>query len=93
MKGIATLRGSSLSVIDLSRAIGERPLADPDGGCLIVTDVSRSKQGLHVQAVSKIVHCLTTDIRPPPYGSSSKSFITGVTGSMAYWCRCWISRK
>ncbi|WP_163025167.1 chemotaxis protein CheW, partial [Pseudomonas viridiflava] len=79
VKGIATLRGSSLSVIDLSRAIGERPLADPDGGCLIVTDVSRSKQGLHVQAVSKIVHCLTTDIRPPPYGSSSKSFITGVT--------------
>ncbi len=79
VKGVATLRGASLSVIDLSRAIGERPLVDPDGGCLIVTDVSRSKQGLHVQAVSKIVHCLTTDIRPPPYGSSNKSFITGVT--------------
>jgi two-component system chemotaxis response regulator CheV len=69
VKGIATLRGASLSVIDLSRAIGERPLEDPNGGCLIVTDVSRSKQGLHVQAVSKIVHCLTTDIRPPPFGS------------------------
>lgn len=66
-------------MIDLSRAIGERPLLDPDGGCLIVTDVSRSKQGLHVQAVSKIVHCLTTDIRPPPFGSGNKSFITGVT--------------
>ncbi|MCO8161504.1 chemotaxis protein [Pseudomonas sp. LJDD11] len=79
VKGVATLRGASLSVIDLSRAIGERPLADPDAGCLIVTDVSRSKQGLHVQAVSKIVHCLTTDIRPPPYGSSRHSFITGVT--------------
>ncbi|RMQ44539.1 Response regulator receiver:CheW-like protein [Pseudomonas cichorii] len=79
VKGVATLRGASLSVIDLSRAIGERPLADPDGGCLIVTDVSRSKQGLHVQAVSKIVHCLTTDIRPPPFGSSGRSFITGVT--------------
>lgn len=79
VKGIATLRGASLSVIDLSRAIGERPLADPDAGCLIVTDVSRSKQGLHVQAVSKIVHCLTTDIRPPPFGSSRHSFITGVT--------------
>lgn len=79
VKGIATLRGAALSVIDLSRAVGERPLVDPDGGCLIVTDVSRSKQGLHVQAVSKIVHCLTTDIRPPPYGTGSKSFITGVT--------------
>ncbi len=79
VKGVATLRGASLSVIDLSRAIGEMPLLDPNGGCLIVTDVSRSKQGLHVQAVSKIVHCLTTDIRPPPYGAGSKSFITGVT--------------
>ncbi|GAB7527680.1 chemotaxis protein [Pseudomonas sp. 3A(2025)] len=79
VKGIAILRGASLSVIDLSRAIGERPLADPDAGCLIVTDVSRSKQGLHVQAVSRIVHCLSTDIRPPPYGASNRSFITGVT--------------
>jgi two-component system chemotaxis response regulator CheV len=80
VKGIATLRGTALSVIDLSRALGEMPLQDPDGGCLIVTDVSRSKQGLHVQAVSKIVHCLTTDIRPPPFGSGgTRSFITGVT--------------
>jgi two-component system, chemotaxis family, chemotaxis protein CheV len=80
VKGIAILRGASLSVIDLSRALGEMPLQDPDGGCLIVTDVSRSKQGLHVQAVSKIVHCLTTDIRPPPYGSGgNRAFITGVT--------------
>ncbi|MNM33152.1 Chemotaxis protein CheV [compost metagenome] len=79
VKGVATLRGNTLSVIDLSRAIGERPLEDPQGGCLIVTDISRSKQGLHVQAVSKIVHCLSTDIKPPPYGSGNKSFITGVT--------------
>ncbi|WP_110972788.1 MULTISPECIES: chemotaxis protein [Pseudomonas] len=79
VKGVATLRGNPLPVIDLSRAIGERPLADPNGGCLIVTDISRSKQGLHVQAVSRIVHCLSTDIRPPPYASGEKSFITGVT--------------
>ncbi|PLU98253.1 chemotaxis protein CheW [Pseudomonas plecoglossicida] len=79
VKGVATLRGNSLSVIDLSRAIGERPLTDPDGGCLIVTEISRSRQGLHVQAVSRIVHCLSTDIKPPPYGSGSRSFITGVT--------------
>lgn len=79
VKGVATLRGNSLSVIDLSRAIGERPLEDPAGGCLIVTDISRSRQGLHVQAVSKIIHCLSTDIKPPPYGAGNRSFITGVT--------------
>ncbi|MDH0729995.1 chemotaxis protein [Pseudomonas sichuanensis] len=79
VKGVATLRGNSLSVIDLSRAIGERPLEDPAGGCLIVTEISRSRQGLHVQAVSRIVHCLSTDIKPPPFGSGNRSFITGVT--------------
>lgn len=79
VKGVATLRGHPLSVIDLSRAIGEQPLADPNGGCLIVTEISRSRQGLHVQAVSRIVHCLSTDIKPPPYGAGKQSFITGVT--------------
>ena len=79
VKGVATLRGNSLSVIDLSRAIGEQPLADPNGGCLIVTEISRSRQGLHVQAVSRIIHCLSTDIKPPPFGSGNRSFITGVT--------------
>ncbi|WP_312936330.1 chemotaxis protein [Pseudomonas sp.] len=79
VKGVATLRGNPLSVIDLSRAIGERPLDDPNSGCLIVTEISRSRQGLHVQAVVRIVHCQTTDIKPPPFGSGSRSFITGVT--------------
>ncbi|MBF7141799.1 MULTISPECIES: chemotaxis protein [Pseudomonas] len=79
VRGIATLRGATLSVIDLSRAIGEQPLADPSGGCLIVTDVSRSRQGLHVQAVSRIIHCRSTDIRPPPPASGGRAFITGVT--------------
>lgn len=79
VRGIATLRGAMLPVIDLSRAIREQPLEDPSGGCLIVTDVSRSRQGLHVQSVSKIVHCLSADIRQPPSGSRGRSFITGVT--------------
>jgi two-component system chemotaxis response regulator CheV len=79
VRGIATLRGTTLSVIDLSRAIGEQPLVDPSAGCLIVTDVSRSRQGLHVQAVSRIIHCRSTDIRPPPHASGGRSFITGVT--------------
>lgn len=79
VRGVATLRGQSLSVIDLSRAIGERPLADPQGGCLIVTDISRSRQGLHVQSVSRIIHCRSHDIKSPPHGSGRSAFITGVT--------------
>lgn len=79
VKGVATLRGAALSVIDLSRALGEPPLADPEGGCLIVTEVSRSKQGLHVQGVNRIVQCRASDILPPSYGTRGRSFVTGTT--------------
>jgi two-component system chemotaxis response regulator CheV len=32
-----------------------------------------------VQSVERIVQCSTRDVRPPPAGSGSKAFITGVT--------------
>lgn len=81
VRGVATLRGSALTVIDLAKAIGEQGVSDNDSrdGCLIVTELSRSRQGLHVQSVERIVQCSTRDVRPPPAGSGSKAFITGVT--------------
>ena len=41
VRGIATLRGSALTVIDLARAIGERGVSSEEEGCLIVNEVSR----------------------------------------------------
>ncbi|HLA32042.1 MAG TPA: chemotaxis protein [Pseudomonas sp.] len=79
VRGVATLRGSALTVIDLARAIGEQGVSDSRDGCLIVTELSRSRQGLHVQSVERIVQCYTHDVRPPPAGSGGKAFITGVT--------------
>ena len=77
--GVATLRGAALTVIDLAKAIGERGGEDGSDGCLIVTELSRSRQGLHVQSVERIAQCSTRDVRPPPAGSGSRAFITGVT--------------
>ncbi|MBU1285753.1 MAG: chemotaxis protein [Gammaproteobacteria bacterium] len=79
VRGVATLRGSALTVIDLGKAIGEQGVPGSKDGCLIVTEFSRSRQGLHVQSVERIVQCSTRDVRPPPAGSGSKAFITGVT--------------
>ncbi|MGQ7958088.1 chemotaxis protein CheV [Pseudomonas sp. SP16.1] len=79
VRGIATLRGSALTVIDLARAIGERSASNEDEGCLIVTELSRSRQGLHVKSVERIVQCSTRDVRPPPAASGKRAFITGVT--------------
>jgi two-component system, chemotaxis family, chemotaxis protein CheV len=79
VRGVASLRGISLTVIDLARAIGERSPEDSREGCLIVTELSRSRQGLQVQSVERIVQCSTRDVRPPPAGSGPRAFITGVT--------------
>lgn len=79
VRGVATLRGSALTVIDLAKAIGEQGVPGNNDGCLIVTELSRSRQGLHVQSVERIVQCYTRDVRPPPAGSGGKAFITGVT--------------
>ena len=79
VRGIATLRGSALTVIDLARAIGERGVSSEEEGCLIVTEVSRSRQGLHVKSVERIVQCSTRDVRPPPAAAGNRAFITGGT--------------
>lgn len=79
VRGVATLRGSALTVIDLGKAIGEQGVPGNHDGCLIVTELSRSRQGLHVQSVERIVQCYTRDVRPPPAGSGRTAFITGVT--------------
>ncbi|UTW08448.1 chemotaxis protein CheV [Pseudomonas benzenivorans] len=79
VRGIATLRGAALTVIDLARAIGEPGRSDSQDGCLILTELSRSRQGLHVQRVERIVQCSTGDVRPPPAGTGARAFITGVT--------------
>jgi two-component system chemotaxis response regulator CheV len=79
VRGVASLRGVSLTVIDLARAVGEPASDDNRDGCLIVTELSRSRQGLQVQSVERIVQCSTRDVRPPPAGSGARAFITGVT--------------
>lgn len=79
VRGIAMLRGTAVTVIDLACAIGERGGSSEDDGCLIVTELSRSRQGLHVKNVERIVQCSTRDVRPPPAGSGNRAFITGVT--------------
>lgn len=79
VRGVATLRGATLVVVDLARAIGEQGRSDSRDGCLIVTELSRSRQGLHVQGVERIVQCSTRDVRPPPAGAGGRAYITGVT--------------
>lgn len=79
VRGVASLRGAAMTVIDLARAIGEVGGSDTRDGCLIVTELSRSRQGLHVHQVERIVQCSARDVMRPPAGTGSGAFITGVT--------------
>ena len=81
--GIATLRGESLSIIDLSKAIGKRGQYEKENvdckGSVIVTEFNRTMQGFLVERVDRIVVREWKEILPPSGTLGSTSYMTGVT--------------
>lgn len=78
VRGIANMRGRSIMIIDLARAIGRAPIADPSTAYVIVTEYNRSVQGFLVSGVDRIINMRWEDILPPPKGSGSH-YMTAVT--------------
>lgn len=79
VRGIAHLRGTPLSVIDLATAIGRGQIAAAgEPPPLIITEFSRRMQGFLVRRVDRIVIKDWRDVLPPPRGVQS-SYVTGVT--------------
>ncbi|MFP4080378.1 MAG: chemotaxis protein [Ectothiorhodospira sp.] len=78
VRGVATLRGQTVSVVDLAQAIGMNAPA-PDKGFVILTEFNRSVQGLLVAGVDRIINLNWDQIRPPPRGTHKDSFLTAVT--------------
>lgn len=81
VKGVAHLRGEPLTVIDLARSIGRTPLLmdKEHAASVIITEFNRNMQGFLVRAVDKIVVCDWKNVYPPPRGSGTSSYTTGVT--------------
>lgn len=79
--GIAHLRGKTIPVMDLSMAIGSRPLnrEGVDAGYVIITEYNRSTQGFLVSAVDRIVNMDWGQMKPPPKGTDKESYLTAVT--------------
>lgn len=79
IKGIATLRGKTMPIIDLAEAIGGPPLDTPADGKIIITEYNRSTHGFLVRQVDRIVHTDWSNVRPRPGGTGKDSFVTAVT--------------
>ncbi|WP_144213899.1 chemotaxis protein CheV [Shewanella donghaensis] len=79
--GAATIRGTTLAVIDMAASIGFKPI-DPEEyeNCnIIITDCQRMIIGFLVKGIDKIVECNWRDIEAPSSNLGHDVFLTGVT--------------
>jgi len=79
VRGVAHIRGQTISVIDLSLATGGKPIADLSTAFIIIAEYNRSVQGFLVGAVERIINTNWENIMPPPQGTGRASYLTAVT--------------
>jgi len=79
VRGIANMRGKTISVMDLSMAIGGPRLDNAEGRFIIITEYNRQTQGFMVGGVDHIINMNWEDILPPPKGAAGGSYLTAVT--------------
>ncbi len=77
--GVVNLRGQTLPVIDLSQAIGMRPLVPDQNSTIIVTEYNRSIQAFLVGGVDRILNLNWEAILPPPGGAGRQHYLTAIT--------------
>lgn len=80
IKGVATLRGTAVPIIDLRAAIGFPPsrLDKPEEN-LIITEYNRTVQGFLVGQVRNIVNTTWSDIQPPPKTAGRSNYLTAIS--------------
>ncbi|MFT6953768.1 MAG: two-component system chemotaxis response regulator CheV [Glaciecola sp.] len=79
VRGIAHIRGQTISIIDLSLATGGRRIENLENGFIIIAEYNRSVQGFLVGSVERIINTNWDSILPPPKGTGKASYLTAVT--------------
>lgn len=77
--GVINLRGQTLPVIDLSQAIGMKPLVADENSTIIVTEYNRSVQAFLVGGVERILNLNWESIQPPPGTAGRHHYLTAIT--------------
>tara|TARA_R110002167_G_scaffold31464_23_gene103325 strand:- start:3158 stop:4087 length:930 start_codon:yes stop_codon:yes gene_type:complete len=79
VRGIAHIRGQTISVIDMSLATGGKRIEDLKSAFVIIAEYNGSVQGFLVGSVERIINTNWASIMPPPKGSGRASYLTAVT--------------
>ena len=79
--GTVTIRDLTVPVIDMSAAVGFRPISSQEyQSCvLIVTDCLRTVVAFLVRSIDKIIECDWRSIESPPSSVGQNVFVTGIT--------------
>lgn len=79
VRGIASVRGRTIPVIDLSLAIGRDEHESLHDGFVIIAEYNMKEQGFLVGAVERIINLNWEEIHPPPKGTGRDHYLTAVT--------------
>jgi two-component system chemotaxis response regulator CheV len=79
VRGIANMRGRTITVMDLGRAIGGAGVENPAEKFVVVTEYNQYVQGFLVGGVDRIVNMNWSEILPPPQGIGDDNYLTAVT--------------
>lgn len=79
VRGVASVRGGTIPVIDLSLATGRQQRTELESSFIIITEYNTKTQGFLVCAVERIVNLNWEEILPPPQGAGKEHYLTAVT--------------
>ena len=79
IRGIANMRGKTITVIDLAMAVGKPPIEDIANSFVIISEYNRHVQGFLVASVDRIINMNWEEIKAPPGGIGNVTFLTAVT--------------
>ncbi len=77
--GAVTVRGNTISVIDLTYALTGIPTQDYTKSFLIIAEFNRQVNGILVSRVDRIINISWSEISPPPEGTGNDVYISAVT--------------
>ncbi len=79
VRGVAHIRGQTVSIIDLGMATGAPRIEDLSKSFVIIAEYNRSVQGFLVASVDRILNMNWSSILPPPKGVGKQNYMTAVT--------------
>ena len=79
VRGIALIRGQTISIIDMSLATGAKRIENLSTSYIIIAEYNSLVLGFLVSSVERIINVNWQSIIPPPEASMGESYVSGVT--------------